>query len=203
MLRKPTVQSVCGEEPKQWDLALPQVEFANNSFVHRSTGKSPFSIVYTSVPKHVLDLVKLLKGHGVSVAAEHMASGVQATKEDIKSKLEEETNVKYKAAADKHIRDKVFKGDFVIVFLWKERFPVGTFNKLKPRKSGPYKILKKIDDISYLESLPDSTRISRTFNVADLHAFNDDESFHLDDNLGSSSSEVKTDVEQLARTFME
>ena len=35
------LRSVVGDNPKQWDVALPQVEFAFNSMVNRSTGKAP------------------------------------------------------------------------------------------------------------------------------------------------------------------
>ncbi|KAL1220266.1 hypothetical protein V5N11_005793 [Cardamine amara subsp. amara] len=118
------IRSVCGDKPKQWDLALPQVEFAYNSAMHSATGKSPFSLVYTSVPKHVVDLVKLPKAPGFSASAETMAKEILAVKEAVKAKLEA-TGKKNKAAADKHKRLKVFKeGDDVMVFLRRERFPV-------------------------------------------------------------------------------
>ena len=38
--------------------------------------KTPFALVYTSIPRHVVDLIKLPKAPGVSVAAEKMAEEI-------------------------------------------------------------------------------------------------------------------------------
>lgn len=120
------IRCVCGEKPKQWDLALPQVEFAYNSAVHSATGKSPYSLVYNTVPKHVVDLINLPKASGVSQAAGKMAKEIIAVKEAVKAKLHA-TGQKNEDVADKRRRSKVFNvGDEVMVFLCKERFPVGT-----------------------------------------------------------------------------
>ncbi|PNX91154.1 hypothetical protein L195_g047284, partial [Trifolium pratense] len=147
-------RSICGDKPKQWDLVLPQVEFAYNNAVHSATGKSPFSLVYTSIPKHVVDLVKLPKAPGVSAVAENMAEEMVAVKKAVKAKLEA-TGQKNKAAADKRRSVKVFHvGDDVMVFLRKERFPVDTYSKLQPRKYGPFQVTRKINDNAYVVALP-------------------------------------------------
>lgn len=185
------IRSVCGEKPKQWDLALPQVEFAYNSAVHSATGESPFSLVYTSVPRHVVDLVELPKASGVNKSAETLAREIVETKESVKARLEA-TGTKNKEAADKRKRLKVFKeGDDVMVFLRRERFPVGTYSKLKPRKYGPFKVLRKINDNAYVVALPDTMSISNTFNVADIYEYHEDEVLYPEENSGSSSSEVE------------
>lgn len=66
------IHSVCGDKLKQWDLSLPQVEFVYNNVVHSATGKSPFSLVYTSILRHVVDLIKLIKAPGVSAVIRNM-----------------------------------------------------------------------------------------------------------------------------------
>ncbi|KAJ9561845.1 hypothetical protein OSB04_007005 [Centaurea solstitialis] len=186
-----------------WDLILPQVEFAYNSAVHSATGCSPFSLVYTSVPKHVVDLIQLPRLPRTSVVAENMAKDVQAVKENVKARLEA-VALKNKGIADQHQRKKVFReGDDVMVFFRKERFPVGTYGKLQPKKYGPFKITKKINDNAYVVALPDLLHISNTFNVADLYDYYEDD-FPLDENSGSSSSEVEeTDTDRLARQIEE
>ena len=85
-------------------------------------------------PKHALDLVPLPELPGVSQAAENMTERIQAMQEEVRQKLEA-TNAKYKEVVDKKRREKIFNvGDLVLVYLRKERFPVGTYNKLKDKK---------------------------------------------------------------------
>nr|GEV71606.1 hypothetical protein [Tanacetum cinerariifolium] len=51
------LRSLIGDNATQWDLILPQAEFAYNGSVNHTTGKSPFEVVYGRNPIAPLDLV--------------------------------------------------------------------------------------------------------------------------------------------------
>ena len=82
------LRSVCGDKQKQWDVPLAQIEIAYNSAIHKATGCSPFSLVYTSSLRHVVDLVKLPRDPGVSITAGNMAKDSQDIKEAVRMRLE-------------------------------------------------------------------------------------------------------------------
>ncbi|KAJ4719092.1 RNA-directed DNA polymerase [Melia azedarach] len=168
------LRCICGEKPKQWDAVLPQVEFAYNSMMNRSTGKTPFEVVYLQPPRHALDLVTLPALPGVSKAAENMAEKIQKIHEEVCASLES-ANEKYKQDADQHRRQKVFhEGDLVMAYLRKNRFP-GIRSKLQNRKYGPFRVARKINENAYVLQLPSEWNISNTFNVADLYKYHENE----------------------------
>ena len=100
------IRSLVGDKPKQWDLTLPQAEFAFNSMLNRSTGKAPFELVYTKVPNQTTDLLKLPTP--VNKAADNLAEKLASTLGDVRLKLAE-ANALYKANADLHRRKKLFE----------------------------------------------------------------------------------------------
>jgi hypothetical protein len=90
--------------------------------------------------------------------------------EEIRKKLEESTK-KNKKTANVYCRAKVIKeGDFVWVFLKKERRN-DSYNKFKEKKIGPCQVLKKINDNAYEIELPPNINTHLTSNSQDLSAY--------------------------------
>ena len=156
--------------------------------VNRSTGKAPFSIVYTKAPSHTTDLLHLPNSKHTPV--DNLASRITKTIEDVRAKLQQ-SNLQYKDAADAHKRLKIFNaGDLVMIYLRKHRFPVGEYSKLKPRKYRPFQILSKSNDNAYVIDIPGEWNIANTFNVSDIYEYfaEEDGSFSfVTTSLGTSS----------------
>lgn len=128
------------EHGEAWDAILPQAEFSYNDSVNRSTGRSPFQIVYGTHPRSILGLRDIQDMEKRSVQVEDFAEPMRDIHQQVKEQLEHTVN-RYKKATDKK-RDLQFQvGDMVMVYLRKERLPKEKHTKLMMKKMGQCKVL--------------------------------------------------------------
>ena len=81
------LRCLVGDKPKGWDMILPQEEFAYNNFINRSTGKSPFYIVYGRSPRNASELRQLGKGEISSVEEEEFVEHLKNIHEDVRKNI--------------------------------------------------------------------------------------------------------------------
>jgi hypothetical protein len=165
------LRSLVTEHHSSWDSILPQAEFAYNGSMNRSTGKSPFQVVYGMQPRGVSELRDSEQTATSSASAEEFTEAMKELHSKVKQRLQD-SNQEYKHRAVEHRRQLQFEvGDLVLAHLRKERFPRGTYNKLKMKKIGPCRVLKKFQENAYEIELPDGIGISLIFNIADLYPY--------------------------------
>ena len=178
------LRCLVGDNVRSWDLKLSQAEFAHNHAVNRSSGFSPFQVVYSLVPRSPLDLIPLPNRTRIHGKAEDFVQGLREVHQQVQQNLSQAA-AKYKLDADKKRRHLEFDvGDFVWAVLTKDRFAVGDYNKLAAKKIGPLEIIEKINPNAYRLKLPSHIRTHDVFNVKHLFPFHGDSSD--DDTVGNS-----------------
>jgi len=165
------LRSMVGENSRMWDRVLAQVEFAYNDSPIRNIGFSPFQILYGMHPRGVHELWDLGLQERQSADGEDFANAMRDLHEQVKIKLQD-SSLKYRQQVDLKRREVQFNvGDEVLAHLRKERFPRGTYKKLKYKKIGPCNVLRIFLANAYEIQLPPRIGISPIFNVADLFPY--------------------------------
>jgi hypothetical protein len=169
------LRSLVTEHHSQWDHILPQEEFAYNDSLNRSTRQSPIQIVYGIQPRGVSKLKDSEQTEFRSARVEDFAEAMKELHSQVKERLQN-SNQEYKCRADQHRQEIQFEvSDLILAHLRKERFPRGTYNKLKMKKIGPCKIIRKFGANAYEIELPNGIGISLIFNISDLYPYRAEE----------------------------
>ena len=117
------LRSYVGKNLKQWDLILPQIEFAYNRSMHRIVGKSPSEVVYGLQPIGPMELAPHPTIQQFSGDAEVRAKEIKKLHEEVRLKIEKK-NAKYVEQANRRRKYIEFEvGELVWVHLHQDRFP--------------------------------------------------------------------------------
>ena len=110
-----------------------------------------------------------------SASAEDFTEVMKELHSQVKERLLNSSQ-EYKHRANQHRRQLQFEvGDLILAHLRKDRFSRGTYNKLKMKKIGPCKVLKKFGANAYEIELPYGIRISSIFNISFLYPYKAEE----------------------------
>ena len=161
--------TVINQKQTNWDVLLDNCLMIYRMTVSRAINESPFFVIYGRDPTLPQDLLTNLKphrkpsGNEVSEEESYMNYKVDTLKQ-LKSVYEKLLNHKndymrkFKEYYDRMHKETQFKeGDLVMILY--ETPKKGLTLKFLPRWHGPFKILKKIDDVTFRVESEDQTKI--------------------------------------------
>jgi hypothetical protein len=149
-----------------WDNWLPSAEIAYNNTYHSSTQQTPHELVYNQHRRSMADFIALANNtpnKAITTADKRIEDAKRCIERAQKRQIRE---------ANKHRRDiKYNVGD--LVFISTEHLnPKGsTSNKLMYKYIGPYRIIRRISDVTYEIQLPKSSKLHPVFYVNRLRRF--------------------------------
>ncbi|MCO5559340.1 hypothetical protein L7F22_012937 [Adiantum nelumboides] len=158
------------QEPRKWVQYLPLVEYAYNSFDHRSIGMSPFKALYGQeciAPLNFSD--PTIKVEASKQMLDEMEAQTKAIRKDIQA-----AQGRQKHYVDKDRSERTYKlGDKVSLRVKPKRsnLSLGKFKKLSPRYCGPYEIIKVISDQAYKLRLSQNLKVHDVFHVSLLKSY--------------------------------
>ena len=107
-----------------------------------------------------------------SESASAFASHLHDLHREISNKINH-SNATYKVRVNLYRVKRFEVGDYVMVWIRSERFPSGTVKKLHACGAGPFEVLKRINNNTYVLNLPEGFGISPIFTVEDMIMYKD------------------------------
>jgi hypothetical protein len=180
------LRTILKDNLRLWEECLPHIEFAYKRSIHYITNLSPFMVVYGFNPHAPINFLPLPPSKIVNLDITQHSEFILKLHETTKLQIEKMNEI-YRIAASKGRKEvKLKPGDLVWVHLRKDRFPDLRKSKLIPRATGPFKVLKKINDNAYKLELPPKFGVSSTFNISDFKPY-----FSEEDELESSTTPIQ------------
>jgi hypothetical protein len=152
------------QEVSDWDIFLPQITYAYNTSVQKSTQLTPFDLIFGRPPKLPIDVMYELPRD--FQFGENYKNRFAESREIAKLHIKEAQDVQRTEYNLRH-HDVAFKiKELVALNATTQR--AGILSKMAPRWTGPYEILKVISPVNYLIWRPDQPLKTRKVNIRRL-----------------------------------
>jgi len=160
------LRSYLSPTQSDWDSWLTSAEIAYNNTYHTSTHQTPHELVFNQQRRSIADFISLnnnTPNKAVTTAAERIEQAKKCIERAQQRQVRE---------ANKHRRDiKYNVGDLVFISTEHLNQKGASSNKLMYKYIGPYRIVRRISDVTYEIQLPSSSKLHPVFYVNRLRKF--------------------------------
>uniref|UniRef100_A0A6Q2YIJ1 Gypsy retrotransposon integrase-like protein 1 n=1 Tax=Esox lucius TaxID=8010 RepID=A0A6Q2YIJ1_ESOLU len=157
------LRSYCQDRPGEWAEFLPWAEYAQNSLRHSSTSLTPFQCVLGYQP--VLVPWQSQPESGVPAVDDWFRRAEDTW--SLAHRHIRRAGVRQKSAADRRRNDTPVYAVGDRVWLSTRNLPLRLpCRKLGPRFVGPFKVLGRVNEVTYKLQLPPDYRINASFHVS-------------------------------------
>lgn len=162
------LRSFCNYQQDDWASWLPLAEFAHNNQVNRTTGKTPFQVIYGYEPQWHPELPS--DNIATAPEARDLADIIKEIRDECLAMLEHHFHLP-------HSETRFNKGDYVWLLATniKSRRPA---KKLDDKKMGPFEISEVLSDYAYRLILPATLKIHNVFHAKLLSPYKHNKNFH-------------------------
>lgn len=135
------------EDHRDWDINLPFVTFAYNSSRHDTAGYSPFYLLFGYDPPLPMDTILHPHADTSSAYARDALARADIARQVARDRLSA-SQVNQKCLYDRRHREVNFPPGS-LVLLWFPSRRVGLCEKLLSRYAGPYRVVRKVTNVTY------------------------------------------------------
>ena len=163
---KEILRSYLSPTQTDWDNWLSSAEIAYNNTYHSSTQQTPHELVFNQHRRSMADFIALANNtpnKAITSADKRIEDAKRCIERAQKRQIRE---------ANKHRRDIQYTVGELVFISTEHMNPKGsTSNKLMYKYIGPYRIIRRISDVTYEIMLPSSSKLHPVFYVNRLRKF--------------------------------